>query len=573
MANQKTIYLEIDDEITSVVEKVRQSSAEYVTLVIPKNAVLLQSIVNLKLLARSSEKLKKHVAVVTTDKGARNLLLRAGLPLKKHIGDEFPDPVAPATPEKNEISLRESLDAEDIEEVVIADSPRKKDEAGEDSEAKKIAVKTYNPRGESETKEVRAPELAAVKIADEVLSDDEERQQRVRILKSQRTAQKSRLPKTVAKWTSLFVGVALIVVAVVLYFTLPKATITLTPKSEPASDDVEIGIVTNSEPNPDLGEISGRFVEISKTEKKTYSTTGEKDFGEKASGDVTIENTYSSDAQELVAGTRLQTTAGLIYRLDKKVIVPGATIEEGTLVAGTITAHVTADEFGDAYNSDAVDLTIPGLSAAKQAKITATASSFTGGTSEVKKVVSEEDIKKAKEETEKAAKNLGREEMKKSAEAGEIILDDAIALSVSKSEPSLTAGKEGSEFTYEVVVKVESIALPQDALEARATEGLAKRLEGEKVLVDGEKGSFTYTAKKLDTDKKSLAITTHVEKVAIPALNVEDFKRDLRDKTKAEVMQYFAEKSEIEGVKVDFWPFWVNKTPGNSDSLTITLDT
>ncbi|MBC7581656.1 hypothetical protein H7097_02175, partial [Aeromicrobium sp.] len=52
--NKETVYVDIDDEITAIIEKVRSSQQKIVALVLPKRASVLQSIVNMKLLKRTA---------------------------------------------------------------------------------------------------------------------------------------------------------------------------------------------------------------------------------------------------------------------------------------------------------------------------------------------------------------------------------------------------------------------------------------------------------------------------------------------------------------------------------------
>ena len=47
-----TVYIDIDDEITSVIDKVISSKAKTVALVLPKRASVFQSVVNMKLLTK-----------------------------------------------------------------------------------------------------------------------------------------------------------------------------------------------------------------------------------------------------------------------------------------------------------------------------------------------------------------------------------------------------------------------------------------------------------------------------------------------------------------------------------------
>ena len=49
-AKKDTIYIEADDEITAVIDKVVNAKSEIVAVVLPKRAVVFQSVVNMRLL-------------------------------------------------------------------------------------------------------------------------------------------------------------------------------------------------------------------------------------------------------------------------------------------------------------------------------------------------------------------------------------------------------------------------------------------------------------------------------------------------------------------------------------------
>ena len=75
--NDKDIlYVDIDDDITTVIDKVRSSDGKVVALVLPKRATVFQSVVNMKLLKRNAESAKKNVVLVTSEPG---LMPLAGL--------------------------------------------------------------------------------------------------------------------------------------------------------------------------------------------------------------------------------------------------------------------------------------------------------------------------------------------------------------------------------------------------------------------------------------------------------------------------------------------------------------
>lgn len=75
----QTFYIDIDEEITSVVERLRKSRASEVILVIPKRALLIQSIVNLRLLKKEADGLGVSIMAVTQDKLGKLLIEKAGI--------------------------------------------------------------------------------------------------------------------------------------------------------------------------------------------------------------------------------------------------------------------------------------------------------------------------------------------------------------------------------------------------------------------------------------------------------------------------------------------------------------
>src|SRR3989344_7933955 len=83
----QTYYIESDEEIISIIGKLRKSGAEVNYFVVPKRALVLQSIVNLRLFQREAEKLGKKIVLVTQDEMGQNLAKKAGLETEKYSDD------------------------------------------------------------------------------------------------------------------------------------------------------------------------------------------------------------------------------------------------------------------------------------------------------------------------------------------------------------------------------------------------------------------------------------------------------------------------------------------------------
>lgn len=71
MKYSQTIYLGINDDIAMAIDKVAGAGTPEVILVIPQNAEIFSSIVNLKLLRREAENLNKHWAVASSRRDGR----------------------------------------------------------------------------------------------------------------------------------------------------------------------------------------------------------------------------------------------------------------------------------------------------------------------------------------------------------------------------------------------------------------------------------------------------------------------------------------------------------------------
>ncbi len=87
----QTFYIDIDEEITSVVERLRHARASEIILVVPKRALLIQSIVNLRILKREADEARLQLMMVTQDKLGKILIEKAGIFVQQkmdNIADE-----------------------------------------------------------------------------------------------------------------------------------------------------------------------------------------------------------------------------------------------------------------------------------------------------------------------------------------------------------------------------------------------------------------------------------------------------------------------------------------------------
>lgn len=95
----QTFYIDVDEEITSVVERLRKGKANEIIMVVPKRALLIQSIVNLRLLKKEAENLGVQLMIVTQDKLGKLLVEKAGILVQQKLDETLEnETIVPASP-------------------------------------------------------------------------------------------------------------------------------------------------------------------------------------------------------------------------------------------------------------------------------------------------------------------------------------------------------------------------------------------------------------------------------------------------------------------------------------------
>ncbi|HEY9584741.1 MAG TPA: hypothetical protein VJI33_04170 [Candidatus Paceibacterota bacterium] len=161
----------------------------------------------------------------------------------------------------------------------------------------------------------------------------------------------------------VLVAVAVFGLTVAVFYVFSSAKITIIPRIDEFAVDnsfkAQIGSMTaTSSPEQSL------FYSVNTIQKigtKILDADGEKQVDRKASGTIIIYNKFSGLSQKLIKNTRFETPDGLIYRIDRSIVVPGQTTIDGKVVPGSIEAVVYADEPGTKYNIGMTTFTIPGF--------------------------------------------------------------------------------------------------------------------------------------------------------------------------------------------------------------------
>ncbi|HRQ87054.1 MAG TPA: hypothetical protein PLY16_03000, partial [Candidatus Saccharibacteria bacterium] len=113
--NKEVIYIDVDDDVTAIIGKIKKSKDKIVALVPPKRVGVLQSAVNLRLLDRMAKEAKKKLVLVTNNQALIALAANAAIPVAKNLQSK------PEVAEIPALAIDEDDDIIDGAELPIGD--------------------------------------------------------------------------------------------------------------------------------------------------------------------------------------------------------------------------------------------------------------------------------------------------------------------------------------------------------------------------------------------------------------------------------------------------------------------
>lgn len=550
---RKILYLEIDEEITSVIDKLKKSAEDELHLVVPKEAALLQSVVNLKLLKIQAEKYKKTIHIITQDKVGRNLAEQVGLDSATGL---------------KQISASEENQEEEA-------SPKEKDEG-----SKEIIYKEKESPIE-ETKEVvfekgtlvEEQELSAEAASGAPTEADrtetvlqfglEEDPEKSSSSKKEKDKKDGIIPRFPYKKFSIIAVIILFLLGGFLYVYLPLTKIELRLAAKKETQKVNL-VVDKSAQGVNVSGAIIPAVEVNaeKTITKNVQTTGTKNIGTKAQGTLTVSNSYSTSAQTLVAGTRFE-SGGLTFVAQSDISVPGYVDEGDGAIAGNATVSVIAAEPGDEYNLGTSTFHIPLYAGtARYDKLTAVnKDSMSGGTTKEVKIVTEADITAATE----ALKNEAETEIKKEGQnkkkEGFSIEADSEKVTVGDITVSKKAGDEANEFSVSAKAAYYGLSFNRSELNKMVYEYLKSKTIPTKQILETELSSVDLVIDEVNFEQGKIMGTASVAIHLGTKIDDNRLKDEVIGNNKEKAENYLKNLEGVESVKVDFWPgFYQNVT-------------
>lgn len=385
------IQVQPQDELTVIIDKIINTQADRVYLLISENSRITHHTLNFRLLKREADAIGKEIIVVSESSRVQSLALQAQLQahqetseLKKRaqhmrpsvsskpekLSDiSLPSPTSggakPSAPRSTTVVRRARRDsavrAPKSEDLDIGTKEGQK-LTSRDSQYGKIAsfwkgqgtMIEEDILGEYKKKhrETLLPRLiqdigsvVIVPKGDSILSFN------IRGPSSLRLPGISINMNAVQSFRVILVSlitISVFIAGITLYSILPRAKIHITPFTEKITLKAEItGDTSASQVDPEGAVLPAQIFEKLIEKSKTSQTTGEKEVKDKSRGFINVYNSFSSSKQTLVETTRFVSENGKLFRTVQTVVVPGAKVKDGKIVASYTSVEVVAAEAGE----------------------------------------------------------------------------------------------------------------------------------------------------------------------------------------------------------------------------------
>ncbi|KRT61921.1 MAG: Lipoprotein [Chloroflexi bacterium CSP1-4] len=534
-------YLDVEDEITTAVTRIRASEEPHLALVLPPGSRIGTSRINFRLLAREARESQRSIAIVTVEPGVRAIAVSAGLAAYASVGEYEAAGAVDAGAEPGRPT------------VVTPPAPESESRAPVEPEPAPLvepqpAPPTATPR----------PEPAF----DLPLAGG---------LRRETAPAPGRRRGFVIALVALL-AVALVLAAVGALLVLPSATITVVPRIEDVGP-IALTIVADpqaTEPDLVTGVVPAQTVEFSLRASRVFDVTGVKVSETKATGTVVFTNLDTGGRNTIPAGSIVATDSNVRFATLAAVTLPRAKIIGGTrIVPGRATVRVEAVAAGESGNvaANAID-NVPSGEDPIVLQVS-NPDATTGGTRTETKQVSQDDLDQALAalSTDLDSQLAAALAEPATAPAGTTLVQDTAAMGDPAPEPAPKSllGQEVETFELTLSATATVLAIDESGLEPLAREALTAELPtGREVLPD----TVQVTIGEPRVEEGRVTIAVSVTARAWQPLDAAALLARVRGLSVAEA--YAALESYGE-VTIETSPFYVGTIPTLDDRTTLTI--
>ncbi|MEI8338472.1 MAG: hypothetical protein WCF91_00910 [bacterium] len=544
MADKKdTIYVDIDDEITTVIDKVKSSDAKVVALVLPKRAGVFQSIVNMKLLKRAAEADKKNLVLITSEAGLLPLAGAAMIHVAKTPSSKPEIPEGPDMEDSNEPIEADALSEEDINKPV-----------GE------LAQGTS------------ADEMETLTLPDKDASDDEHLPPKKKDFKPKKD-KKLAVPNFDKFRLYLLIGGGTLLVLLIGFlcgtFIFNRATINIQTNAAKVNVDKDLNLSTTARSmDTKTNTLPAKLAQEQKTYTAQATATGQKNTGNKASGSVKM-TACSKDASlpsALAAGSGVS-SSGQTYITQQTTKFSDTGKSDGSRICyeALSSTAIVAQSGGTAFNG-ASTFSVPGRS-----DITASlASAVSGGTDNIVTVVNQTDINTAKSKISPSDSDMRKKLQSKIKSDNYYPINSTYSAGTPNITTSVEAGQPANTVTVTETITYTMFGVRENDINSILEADINKQLDNKSqgILDNGlSTANFTVNNQNNTSAQLSISATASVG----PQVNVDDIKQQSLGKKPGEVRAILETNQDITKVDIKLSPFFVSSIPNSDKKVNVVI--
>jgi hypothetical protein len=599
-----TVYLDVDDEITSAAARIRGSEATKVALVVPYGSRIATSRMNFRLLSREAVVNNRRLSIVASDAATRALAASAGLPVFASVAEydaasvpvdgprDGAPPVAPTSDSDAEgkgggaaiaataVGAAALAGAAGTVATPPAAAKRKskaKAAAGPppvSDETQKVVAPQMAP-----TTSLPAPVTAAVAAAAGATavthgpsvgpapSIAPAPTVRVPVLRSRR------MPKIGP--TAVIIGaaivLAIVVAGVAAYIFLPSAQIAVTPKEEPIPP---ISLTVRADPDAtaidaETGVVPAERLEVPVLVSESFETTGRRVEETPANGVVTFESYNFLASNTIPSGSIVSTEGGIQFVTQRAVTLPQADLVLPNVIPSRVNVAVVAAKAGEAGNVPANAIRVVPRGEDPEVTKVNNADATSGGAREEFPQVSEAEVTAALEKLNADLATAFAAAVEDGAGAPEnttVYPETAVmGPSTPTVDPASLVGQEVADFDLGVSADGTVIAVDDSPVKGIAESRLLANVGADYRLVDGSvritPGEPTVTGGQV-----SFPVSASASRVRI--LDAGELLALVKDKSIEEAEAALAPYGQVE---ITPWPDWVSSIPSLDARVTLVI--
>jgi len=556
-----TIYIDPEDEITTVIDKVLDSPKKLVALVLPSRATVFQSIVNMKLLKRKSSEAGKDIVLVTNESSLRPLAGNVGLHVAKTLSSKPEIPVAPVITNAMVEAAEDEKIGEDLEpgeEDALRDIGKEEiskpstKAAGPDSDT----IELDNTEGE----ETKPTDTAMPAVA---LASDK---------KTDKRSKKLKVPDFERFRVIAILGGLIIVVLIILWILMfkvwPHATVSIKTDAQNVNATVPFTLdpSTNSL-NQAEAVVPAKLAQETKTYTATVNSTGSQNNGQTATGSV------SMTAEECGTGVAPSNVpAGSEVVQNNEAYITQAETAFNNLPNGrasgncltylaTSSTSITAQNPGAAYNTanNNTSFSVPGRSDVSAS------GGVSGGTDDIVTIVAQQDITNAENKISTDTSGAKSDLTSDLTQDNFYPIDATFAGGTPTVSPNASAGTAASSVTVTETVKYTLYGVIKQDLVTLLNSNILSQVGKNQNILNNGFNSASYTVGTSPTD-----VTIISNAIVGPNINATTLKSEIKGLKAGAIESLIKTNSNVSSVSVSLSPFYVSTAPSPSH-ITINI--